>query len=460
MIYREPIPLLEAFHFFRAQKFGFSLKDYLDNLIKRHPTHEKEYDEYFVHLFAVYEALAGATVDDEMTDVLFGPLSTKGRRASNRGRGDCIAELLIEEVSVFCREDPFAVIRGRPENVLWQRIAAAVCGDAEEDKLDNGDAEDLGCYNTVESVLRMINGSKLSRRSKLDLIDLTLTRDKYIDAFEAALTSAARTFSENRALWLPLISVFADSYSNEGGEEKILDELLHFSDERVKDIVIYPSVVSFSSYYIDVDAESGLCSVDLLNDRRFVLEIAVRRAADTQLRVGLLHILGRLLRDAGLSAQKIQSAARLLEHAEQVRGKIDARDLFLQRRFENLRPQHDARAVRQDERGLVQDRAERLVMQGLIGHFGIRRHTVRGLGPLQQRPRRIERLRHGHIIILYAQNIRLHAHTSSIIVFVSFILPYLPALVYSRRAVRRAHFFPPRILWGKSGPARLYSAFN
>ena len=42
MIYREPIPLLEAFHFFRAQKFGFSLKDYLDNLIKRHPTHEKE----------------------------------------------------------------------------------------------------------------------------------------------------------------------------------------------------------------------------------------------------------------------------------------------------------------------------------------------------------------------------------------------------------------------------------
>ena len=114
MIYREPIPLLEAFHFFRAQKFGFSLKDYLDNLIKRHPTHEKEYDEYFVHLFAVYEALAGATVDDEMTDVLFGPLSTKGRRASNRGRGDCIAELLIEEVSVFCREDPFAVIRGRP----------------------------------------------------------------------------------------------------------------------------------------------------------------------------------------------------------------------------------------------------------------------------------------------------------------------------------------------------------
>ena len=166
------------------------------------------------------------------------------------------------------------------------------------------------------------------------------------------------------------------------------------------------------------------------------------------------------LRDAGLSAQKIQSAARLLEHAEQVRGKIDARDLFLQRRSENLRPQHDARAVRQDERGPVQDRAERLVMQGLIGHFGIRRHTVRGLGPLQQRPRRVERLRHGHIIILYAQNIRLHAHTSSIIVFVSFILPYLPALVYSRRAVQRAHFFPPRILWGKSGPARLYSAFN
>ena len=67
MIYREPIPLLEAFHFFRAQKFGFSLKDYLDNLIKRHPTHEKEYNEYFVHLFAVYEALAGATVDDERT---------------------------------------------------------------------------------------------------------------------------------------------------------------------------------------------------------------------------------------------------------------------------------------------------------------------------------------------------------------------------------------------------------
>ena len=26
---------------------------------------------------------------------------------------------------MFCREDPFAVIRGRPENVLWQRIAAA-----------------------------------------------------------------------------------------------------------------------------------------------------------------------------------------------------------------------------------------------------------------------------------------------------------------------------------------------
>ncbi|MFR7609304.1 MAG: hypothetical protein ACLUZ4_00605 [Christensenellaceae bacterium] len=115
MIYREPIPLLEAFHFFRAQKFGFSLKDYLDNLIKRHPTHEKEYDEYFVHLFAVTRRLREQRSMMRMTDVLFGPLSTKGRRASNRGRGDCIADLLIEEVSVFCREDPFAVIRGRPE---------------------------------------------------------------------------------------------------------------------------------------------------------------------------------------------------------------------------------------------------------------------------------------------------------------------------------------------------------
>ena len=77
----------------------------------------------------------------------------------------------------------------------------------------------------------------------------------------------------------------------------------------------------------------GPGGVDLLDDRGFVLEIAVVHAADMQLRVLFEHFLRGKLCDAGLAAEQEQTAAGLLEDGEQTVGKVDARDLLLERRL-------------------------------------------------------------------------------------------------------------------------------
>ena len=125
----------------------------------------------------------------------------------------------------------------------------------------------------------------------------------------------------------------------------------------------------------------GLCGIDLLDDRCFILEIAVVHAADVQLRVLFCHFLRGKLRNTGLAAEQEQPAAGLFEDGQQAVGKIDARDLLLQRRFEKLRREHNACAVRQDEIGAVDERAERFVVQRLIGDLGVRGHGIAGLLP-------------------------------------------------------------------------------
>ena len=52
-----------------------------------------------------------------------------------------------------------------------------------------------------------------------------------------------------------------------------------------------------------------------------------------QLRVLFEHFLRGKLCDAGLAAEQKQAAAGLLENGEQTVGKVDARDLLLERRL-------------------------------------------------------------------------------------------------------------------------------
>ena len=152
----------------------------------------------------------------------------------------------------------------------------------------------------------------------------------------------------------------------------------------------------------------GLCGIDLLDDRCFILEIAVVHAADVQLRVLFCHFLRGKLRNAGLAAEQEQPAAGLFEDGQQAVGKIDARNLLLQRRFEKLRREHNACAVRQDEIGAVDERAERFVVQRLIGDLGVRGHGIAGLFARKDLFRARRGLVHRDIIKLQPHDIQFH----------------------------------------------------
>ena len=119
----------------------------------------------------------------------------------------------------------------------------------------------------------------------------------------------------------------------------------------------------------------------------------------------LKHFFGRKLRNAGLAAQQIEPLAGLLQNAQKSLGKFHARDLLLQRRAEDPRAEDDARAVRQDERRAVEQAAERLVVQRLIGDLSVRRHAIDRLRAVEQLAAALKCLLHGQVIILYAQNI-------------------------------------------------------
>ena len=97
------------------------------------------------------------------------------------------------------------------------------------------------------------------------------------------------------------------------------------------------------------------------------------------------HFFRRELGNAGLASEKVDASAAFGEKPKESVCEIHARDLLLQRRFQDLGCQHHTRTVRQNEVGPIDERAQALVLHRLIRNFRIRRNGVAGSVPLQNR---------------------------------------------------------------------------
>ena len=168
-----------------------------------------------------------------------------------------------------------------------------------------------------------------------------------------------------------------------------------------------------SMIYISALTESD---VVMGNDGKFIRDVA---KAAGELSPKFIAICGSPMPamtgfDYSSAAEEIERLSRLGQHAEQPVCKVHARDLLLQRRFEKLRREHNACAVRQDEIGAVDERAERFVVQRLIGDLGVRGHGIaglfarKGLISLQKLHGPAHRLIHRDIIKLQPHDIQFH----------------------------------------------------
>ena len=130
----------------------------------------------------------------------------------------------------------------------------------------------------------------------------------------------------------------------------------------------------------------------------------------------LHHFLRGKLADAGLAAQQIEALPGRFQNAEQAVCEIDARDLLLERRFQDLRRQHHARAVRQHQLRAVEKRSHVFIVKRLIRDLRVRRHHTGSMFALKQRLGCIHRFYHRNIVKLQPHDICFHmqAHLASL----------------------------------------------
>ena len=136
-------------------------------------------------------------------------------------------------------------------------------------------------------------------------------------------------------------------------------------------------------------------------------------AADRKPRMLFAHLFRCQLGNAGLATEQIHTLSVLRQHTKQPIRKIDACNLLLQRRFQNLRRQHHARAVRQNKVRLIQKRPEAFIPQSLVCNLRVRRDRIAGFVTRKNFSCPLQRLLHCHVVKRNSHDVRLHTGTPS-----------------------------------------------
>ena len=145
------------------------------------------------------------------------------------------------------------------------------------------------------------------------------------------------------------------------------------------------------------------------------------------------HLLCRQLPDPRLAAEQIEALAVSLEDAEQPRRKIHTGHLLLHRRAQELRRQHNARAVRQHQIRSVEHLAQLDVMQRLVGDLRVGRHDISRLLPPEKRLRSGKRLVHRHAVKFQAHYVDLHMQAYPTNLFFIILAHSFPFVYHGRR---------------------------
>ncbi len=107
---------------------------------------------------------------------------------------------------------------------------------------------------------------------------------------------------------------------------------------------------------------------------------------------------GGRFRYARLAAKQVETVTALPQAIAQVVGKVDAGDLFLQRRAENFRAEHGTGAIGNDQPSTIEERLIGGIFLRIMQDFCIWSHTEALPAVIQQGLRLVQRLCQRHIV--------------------------------------------------------------
>lgn len=218
MIKYQPNPIFEAYSFLSRRAGGSSISAYVNKSMSVYPSILEEYDFIAENVARIEERLESRVpAERAVVEKLYSSLSVNTRRHEPVSLQN-IASLFFIGNSAFEYSDA---------NAFFAHIRANI------DKLPiavmnmSGESESMGDKNHEPiELVRIINESFFTQKSKLMLIDAVLSPSAYIDMIEATLTPIAEEFAECYDLWEPLVDVYRDSYSGYSDANSVLSDIV------------------------------------------------------------------------------------------------------------------------------------------------------------------------------------------------------------------------------------------
>ena len=137
-------------------------------------------------------------------------------------------------------------------------------------------------------------------------------------------------------------------------------------------------------------------------------------AADPQAGICVGQILSGLFRHAGLGAQQKEGHSRRGHMAQDALGKVDAGDLGLQGRAQELCGIDNAHTVGNRQVGAVENAPERLVILGREDKLGVGSDNIVETGLREKRNAGLHCLIQGEVVDPHPQNVTFQGDTSQV----------------------------------------------
>lgn len=237
MINYAPIPLLEASLFLANQAAGVFWTSYMERTFGKDDNrpHNNTLATYSNVLTELERRLRGCiAISKDTIQTLFAPLYQRGKDQHHPSSGHVCSILIPDMVEAYVSwEEPefFCRLKQNIPQIPKQIL-----------EFLNLDECDMATNGTIHQLFSKINSSDLPQSSKLVLTDLALNPGRYIDILQEAMLPVATEFKKCQELVAPLSEHFHERYHHEI-EETIMDWLWPSEQSRIRQILIYPSMV-------------------------------------------------------------------------------------------------------------------------------------------------------------------------------------------------------------------------
>ncbi len=249
MLICKPLPLLEAHLFLRLRVNGLTTEKFHETILNRYPNNRSEYEHIFEAILALEERLiAAVTVDDDVLQSLYSPLSIGVRRNGNVAQ-DGVADMIVSDMNSFTRsaegvEPFFKYLRSDSNNIL-RNIAAAIASDP----------ADASCIDAASldtnALFQLVNECSWPQSAKFTLLDVAINSEKYIERLEETLCPVAAEFCRCESIWAPLIELCEQTYSKyDTVEAMVRADFPHVPCNFFSAFTAYPSITGYRQVFL------------------------------------------------------------------------------------------------------------------------------------------------------------------------------------------------------------------